>query len=276
MKNLKKTLAVLTAALLLCLCTLAVSAEAAPAVSVRIEGIEETLFDGDVPLGDAVTVVDVLKALDEQEDSLTLEIVDSAYGPYLSGVNDDKEGHFGAANEGVYDGWQFMVNGTPATSGMSATEVKAGDSLVLYFGDSMVFGLQIPVMNSEKLESDGLLTFTSEDTEYDPNWNATVKINPVAGMTVVWTAGDKTFTGETDENGGITIPAEYRTAGEHTVSFSRAHESGCPTVLRGNVTVSLEKSAAGGFPVVPVAVGATAVVVVAAVVVVMLKKRHAA
>ena len=94
MKNLKKTLAVLTAALLLCLCTLAVSAEAAPAVSVRIEGIEETLFDGDVPLGDAVTVVDVLKALDEQEDSLTLEIVDSAYGPWLYERLHNKEGDY--------------------------------------------------------------------------------------------------------------------------------------------------------------------------------------
>ncbi len=271
----KKTLAAFVAAVLLLLsCALHVSAETAPSVSVRIEGIENTMFTGDVPLGESKTVVDVLKTLDEQNDTVTLELVDSAYGPYLSGVNDDKEGHFGATMEGVYDGWLFMVNGVPAAAGMSVTELTAGDSLVVYFGDSMVLGMQIPVMNTEKLE-EGVLTFTSEDTVYDANWNATVETNPVVGMTVEWTAGDKTFTGETDENGSVTIPKEYRTAGEHTVRVSRYHESGCPTVLRGEETVTLDKGAES-FPILPVAAAVAVVLVVGCAVLFVVKKKHAA
>ena len=303
MKRIRTTLAAFTAALLLLLpCMVQVSA-AGTTVTVRVEGIEETLFCGEVEVAkENPTAADVLLALDEQEDSLTMEIVDSAYGKYLSAVNDDKEGTYGAKIEGVYDGWMFLLNDVAPEVGIEGTEVKDGDSLVFYFGDSMTLGMQIPQMDTAKLESDGILSFTSEDTEYDANWNATVKTNPVADMTVVWGMEDgSSFTGTTDEDGTVTIPEEYRTAGEHTVTVSRYDESGCPTVLRfaPDTTVTLKTSAVtsepesstvtestasdttdtaaqdSSFPVVPVVV-AVVIVIAAVVVIVLVKKRREA
>ncbi len=176
----RKFLSITLVAVLLVSCfTFAVNA-ADKKVSVRIEGKEETYYCGDVALGESKTVLDVVKAIDEADENLTVDIVESQYGAYISGINEDKE-----ATENVmegediiatyYIGWMFAVNNQNASVGVSAYELQGGEDIVLYYAD---MSAQVPVADfSEK----GKITLTSYD--YLPDWSG-MEWQPVTGVNV--------------------------------------------------------------------------------------------
>lgn len=199
-------------------------------VTVRIEGIAGNLYYDTQSFAydtDELTVQDVLTVIDEQNEDLTITGIDIGY---ISAVNDDKESTFGG-----WDGWLYTVNGVSPVVAVSDYVLSEGDSIVLYYGDPFGVGMQYPTADSSALSS-GVLTFTSEDTIYDENYNATVVTNPVADMTVEWfyTINGETLsvTYTTDDNGQIVIDADYLTEGEHNLSVAKYSENGCPLILR--------------------------------------------
>ena len=225
-----KALAVLTA--LLC-CMLTVGAFAAVTciageqpsvtVSVRIEGITENLYCGDITVGQGSTIQDVLMKLDESEADITVTGLESGY---ITAVNSDGSG----LTETGWDGWLLRVNNVSLSVGIADATVEDGDEIVLYYSDEFVSGMQYPEMDVSDIEN-GVLKFTSKDTVYDENYNASVVTNPVVGMTVIWYDGETSTAYTTNESGTVTIDADKLTAGDHRIEIERA-ENGLPTVLR--------------------------------------------
>lgn len=230
MKMFKKSMSILLVVMML-ISSLALCSFAADdvKVSLRIEGIDKCLFYGEVTAKADSTVLDVIKAADEADESLTATIVDSDYGPYLVDINGIVAGSYTAM---MWDGWSYMVDGVPPDVGVSAYKVEDGDVIVMYYGDPWNTGMQYPVINTEKL-SDGIISFTSTDTVYDENWNAVTKEMPVTGYTLTWGYNGKTVEITPDENGVCKIPYKYLTIGEHTVQIEKYDEkTTLPTVLR--------------------------------------------
>lgn len=133
----------------------------------------------------------------------------------------------------------YKVNGESPSVGVDAYTVKAGDSIVMYYGDEWNTGMQYPTVKTDKL-SEGKIYFTSMDTVYDENWNATVKECAVTGYTLVWDGVEFT----PDENGVCTLSEKNLTAGKHSVQIKKHDaKTGLPTVLRlePDFTVTIEK-----------------------------------
>lgn len=245
MKMFKKSMSILLVAMmLLASFTLCSFAADDVKVSLRIEGIDKCLFYGDVTAKADATVLDVIKAADEADESLTATIVDSDYGPYLVDINGIVAGSYTAM---MWDGWSYMVDGVSPDVGVSAYKVEDGDVIVMYYGDPWNTGMQYPVINTEKL-SDGIISFTSMDTVYDENWNAVTKEMPVTGYTLTWGYNGKTVEITPDENGVCKIPYKYLTIGEHTVQIEKYDENTTlPTVLRFAPDFSVEISLFDGI-----------------------------
>lgn len=195
-------------------------------VTVRIEGITANIYFGEVQLQNIEknTVLSVLSDLCKANDDLTITGLDEGF---ITKVNSDGSG----LTETGWDGWMVRVNDVPAAAGIGELEVKAGDSIILYYSDEYVTGMQYPVCDDSELLSSGILKFTSTDTTYDEDFNPITNVNPVVGMSVVWTYGESEVTLVTDDNGCVTIDSQYLTGGDHHISVFR-DSNGIPTVLR--------------------------------------------
>lgn len=228
MKNLKKLTATVLAVLMLlsAVCCVAFAADGKISVKLRIEGISSCLYYSNVSVNEGATVLDVIREADAKSDSLTVVTVESFYGPYVKSVNDLSEKTYKG-----YDGWNYSVNGVVPDVGVSKYTVSASDSVVLYYGDPFGVGMQYPEIDVSRL-SEGKISFTSKDTEYDENWNPVTKVNAVKGYTLTWGYNGKTVTLTADEDGVVTLDKKYLTNEKHSVQIERYAENGCPTVLR--------------------------------------------
>ena len=242
MKLFRKTLSVLLAALLLgCTALVAFAADGDITVSLRVEGITENLYYGDVTVAAGATALDALKAADAASDTLTISVSESQYGTYLNGIN----GVFaGSQTEKGWDGWMFRVNDAAVSVGIDAYTVSDGDAVVVYYSDEFGdTGMAYPVADLSAL-SEGKISFTTVVTEYDENWNPTEKTVALKGYTLIWD-GAKIAA---DADGVVTIPADKLTAGEHSVQIESYAENGLPLVLRfaPDFTVTVEAAESDG------------------------------
>lgn len=195
-------------------------------VTVRIEGISKNLYYDTVEVpytGDNLTVQNALMYVDEKNDDITISGVESGW---ITAVNDDKQATFGG-----WDGWLYTVNGVSPTDTVNNYNLSEGDSVVLYYGDPYGVGMQYPEVDASKI-SEGILTFTSQDTTYDADYNPSISTNPVTDATVEWGTDNGTVSYTTDENGSINIEDKYLTEGKHSLSISKLSENGIPLVLR--------------------------------------------
>lgn len=205
-------------------------------VKFRIEGVSGNIYY-DTFETTSTTLTDVLKELDAASDDITMTITESQYGNYLSSLNGIDEG-----SHGNMSGWMLMVNKADPDVGMDGITLKDGDSVVLYFADPYGAGFQKPEADVSKI-ADGIIKFTSDDTVYDAEWNASVVTNPVAGMTVRWYTDDKNYTEyTTGDDGVITIARKELTAGKHKLAVEKTAENGAPLVLalEPDYTVTVE------------------------------------
>ena len=239
MKMFRKTLSIVMVILTVLMC-LSLSAFAADTtVNLRIEGITECLYYGNVTVSENATVYDVLLKADKESDKLTVISTASEYGAYVSAINGITSGTY---TEKKWDGWSYRVNGVAPSVGVDAYTVSAGDSIVMYYNDEWNTGMQYPTVKTDKLSEDKIY-FTSMDTVYDENWNATVKECAVTGYTLIWDGKKIT----PDAEGVCTIDASLLTAGKHTVQIEKYDaKTGLPTVLRfaPDFTVTVEGSEA--------------------------------
>lgn len=197
--------------------TFNVYAQSNASVSVRIEGAEQTLFNGvvEMALTEESKVSDVLVYLDKQSEDITITGAESGY---ITKVNDEESGKFGG-----WDGWYYAVNDTVPDVGMKDFNISDGDSIVLYYGD---YPCQYPRISTTQFYK-GILKFESYDTSYDENWNPTYAWMPITGATV--TVGDSTYT--TDENGKIYADTT-KLFGSTKIQIEKKSTSGAPAVCR--------------------------------------------
>lgn len=230
MKIFKKSLSVILALVMIfsCMAVVSFAANDTKTVSLRIEGIKDCLYYGDVAVNGETTVLDVIKQADEADDTLSVTVVDSKYGDYITAINGITAGSYTLVK---WDGWSYMVDGKSPDVGVSAYTVSGGESIVLYYADPWNTGMQHPIINTDKL-SDGEISFTSIDTVYE-GFTSTEKECAVTGYTLTWGTGSKKIELTPDENGVCKIPYKYLTLGKHTVQIEKYDEkTGLPTVLR--------------------------------------------
>lgn len=240
MKLFKKTLCVLLAVLLLsCTAMIAFAEDGGNVVSLRVEGITDCLFYGDVTVSDGATALDALKAADAVSDDLTLTVTESEYGSYLAAINGL---YAGSQTEKGWDGWMFRVNGVAPEVGINAFVVKGGDVLVVYYSDEYgETGMYYPVLDDSLLLTEGKLSFTSTVTDYDPvTWEPTVQEVTIKGYTLIWDGARI----QPDENGVVTLTEAQLQNGDHSVQIERYAQNGLPTVLRfaPDYSIKIEKS----------------------------------
>lgn len=228
MKQTKKFFILLAVLVLAFSLAVPASAAAAPVtVTLRIEGAEKTLFYDavEVPYKAELTVLDAIKQADAQDDALTVDAPDGAYGAYIAGINGETAGQVAPL---YYDGWSYHVNGKDPGVGVDACEIKSGDRIVLYYADAWGNeAFQIPnAVDTSRLD-EGVLQFTSKDTTYDPvTFEPTTTVNPIVGATVTWGYGEnQTATYTTDENGEVKIDAAHLTPGKHSVQIEKYSET---------------------------------------------------
>lgn len=232
MKMFKKSLSVILAVIMIFSCVAVVSfaANDTKTVSLRIEGVKECLYYGDVAIEGEATVLDVIKKADESDDTLSVTVVPSFYGDYITSINGITAGSYTTAH---WDGWLYRVDGIEPSEGVSKYTVSGGESIVMYYADPWKIGMQYPEINTDKL-SDGEISFTSLDTIFDSEtFESTQKECPVTGYTLTWGVGSKKVEITPDENGVCKIPYKYLTLGKHSVQIEKYDEAtDLPTVLR--------------------------------------------
>lgn len=195
-------------------------------ISLRIEGVDECLyFNEAIALPEQSSVIDLIGIVNEIEPSLEIKVVESTYGNYVSQIGELVEFGYGG-----YSGWLFIKNGVSGVDSIAETFLADGDVIVFYYADPFGGpGFQFPQADVSKLFSDGIICFTSEDTDYDEDWNPVTSINPVAGAAV--DLNGKQYI--TDENGMIHPDDTTGLSGVSTLQIERFdEESGVPTVLR--------------------------------------------
>lgn len=198
-----------------------VYAETDKTVSVRIEGVSENFYYGDYTLTGDESVLDILKAIDKAEESITTDIQDSQWGgQFVDAINGEKTAKFGG-----YDGWQYAVNNVYADVGMGDYKPAAGDVIVILYGD---YPCALPVIDASKK---GELSFTSVNTTWvaddEGNYNPVTTVDPITAAKV--TLGEDSYV--TDDNGKIAFDAEKYGESE-PLQIERYSEAGAPTVCR--------------------------------------------
>lgn len=232
MKMFKKSLSVILAVIMIfsCMTVVSFAANDTKTVSLRIEGVKECLYYGNVAIEGETTVLDVIKKADKADDTLSVTVVPSIYGDYITSINGITAGSYTTLK---WDGWSYRVNGTEPSVGVSAYTVSGGETIVMYYADPWNTGMQYPTINTKNL-SNGEISFTSIDSVFDYDSFVTVeKECAVTGYTLIWGSGNKKIEITADENGVCKIPYKYLTMGKHSVQIEKYDEkTGLPTVLR--------------------------------------------
>lgn len=207
-------------------------------VSIRVEGINSCIFDDTVNVpADSETVMDALVyASDYYSDYFIIYSKMGSYGEYIYKINNDNEGTFGG-----YDGWMYTVNGVAPSVGVADYEVKDGDDILLYYSGSM--DMQFPTYTLDA--ENGIIKFTSMDTVYDADWNATVVEQPVKELNVTLSQDEKNYSFVTDENGEIALAENNIAIGKYNIEYSKYAENGAPVALRSRQNEEVEIKYAG-------------------------------
>ena len=217
--KIKLTCAALAAFVTAAFASVGAAAETSVNITLRIEGIDSNIYYEKLSVSDSdddITAADALIFADKKSDTIEIKGADSGY---ITEINSVSAGKFGG-----YDGWYYCVNDNAPDVGVKDYKLKDGDELTVYYGG---FPCQIPFAETEKLESDGIITFKSNDMIYDENYNATPVVAAVKDA-------DVTVNGEkykTDEKGEIKLDTE-KLNGDLSVQISAVNESGAPRVLR--------------------------------------------
>lgn len=194
--------------------------------TLHIEGINETLYYGEISVQDESTLQDALTHFADNN-GIEFEGLDTAY---ITSVNGETAGAFGG-----WDGWLYRVNGVEATAGIDGYALQNGDEIVLFYGDPYGAGMQFPEIDGSRL-SEGIVRFISRDTVYDEDFNPSVSVNPITGAEVLFLDENPLlsygFTLITDENGEVTIPSDFNAEDTVQLYISKYDENGLPLVLR--------------------------------------------
>ncbi|MDF2674467.1 MAG: surface/cell-adhesion protein [Clostridiales bacterium] len=189
--------------------------------SVRIESYDKNvLYNKDVTTGNVkvfdydgasytqgkVTVYSfVMKALNSM--GIKSNVSYSYGAPFIASINDIAGGKFGG-----WDGWMYFVNGVDPGVGMTDLEVKAGDEILVYYGDWGIKPLEITLPGTaSKVQT----------------IEVSVKADGKGVAADVWVNGKKYIT---DANGILTLTIDE--VGSLEVYAEKLDEKGKPMYVR--------------------------------------------
>lgn len=176
-------------------------------LTLRIEGNDACVFEGELTFSAGETLQKVLLDFDAANDGITFK--GTADG-YITEVNGEAAARFGG-----WDGWLFLVNGKISEVGIADVKPVKGDTVVFFYGDPFgANGFLFP----EYTVSEGRITFTADG-------------KPVEGLTV--TLNGKEY--KTDATGSVACEA-----GKYTMQISKHTEGGLALVLRLPENTSVE------------------------------------
>ena len=200
-------------------------------ISVRVEGstknIESSKSFDVYSSSDSISASD---AVAQFLDSKWIPYFMNYYG-YISEINNEAAGKYGG-----YDGWLGAVNGD-----LNIYNVKDGDDVIFFYGDfpqDYDPSTYIPTIKADtanyKLGNplDIEVTSTYDVTEWDP-----ITYEPISTVTKNIVLPDvdvkiNNWTGKTDANGKITIPALAINKGLQSIDFSQEHQDRTPGIVR--------------------------------------------
>lgn len=194
--------------------------------NIRIEGPDKTIIDKTLELNNRIVFDSNGKAFDTKKitayaflmkalnGSAIKAYADYGYGaPYVSAINDIKGGSFGG-----WDGWMFLVNGVAPEAGMTDVEIKAGDKILVFYGDFGITPINL-VINKNVNAGDNVVI------------QATTKDKPENDVAIIING---TKVGQTKESGILNYkfdkPGVYRVYGE------KNDATGKPLDIRSEVT----------------------------------------
>lgn len=222
MKNNAKRILALAIGIALCLSLCAFGAEENTFL-LRIEGCTETFFSGSVAVPEDAVLWTALKgAMDENGISYT--VTQSGSDVFIKSIEGEETGMFE-----WLDGWMYKVNGVSPTDYVSSYKVKAGDEVVVYYGDMLdTVPPVITLSPAAPKEGDELTVNVSGEYDIlDNYWNVVgTYLEPMEGAEV-------TFDGATyitDSEGNAHIGRV--SGGKHSYSVRMDDEGSYPYLIR--------------------------------------------
>ncbi len=201
-------------------------------VSIRIEGIYDTIVDEGCYLTKKETVYDAVYELLEEE-GISVIATDSSYGKFVSSIRGETAGAFGG-----YEGWMYLVNGASPYDSIDVCTIDDGDEIVLYFGEFDTYIPKIELL-SDSIEAldEFTVKISSSYDEYD-GWDyvGTKEIN-IEGAEIKF--GDEYYV--TDENGEATIIAPG-IPGNYSLKISKDRKNNYPLLVRTSVDITIKEA----------------------------------
>jgi len=203
-----------------------------PSCSVRVEGLNDTMVQGNAQGGSALEIVkNVL-----EKNNINYKTVNNGWGDYITEIGGLAQNDIAAST-----GWMFYVKNsssiiTPAV-GMDSYVPADGDEIVLYFTD-----FKVPYINSIKFTPDVVpvngsfsMRFSYSYTDWTDWTNPVAAVKNIGGALV--TIDDTNYV--TDSNGEIAIPAGL-SSGVHTYRISGYNSGRLSTVVMDEGTFSID------------------------------------
>ena len=227
----KKLIAFLLAAMLLSTACFAAGGDiiliapnpnAAPkTVSLQVEGIEGSVYYGEVAWTEGATALSVLETA-LKDAKVEYVVKDSPYGgKYISSIGKDVEATYGG-----YDGWMYYVDGQSPMYSIDACPVAAGQSLLVAYGD---MNLVLPIITAQKNYKGQVTVKVEADvTYYDESWNANIVREPMIGTKVTVDGVEYTA----DDKGQVVLSAEAAAKAAVTLQVEKIAEGGAPLLAR--------------------------------------------
>lgn len=206
----------------------------AKTVSVRVEGVSTSLFDGTVAWTEGMTALSALEAALTGA-GVEYVIKDSQYGgKYVSAVGADVEGAFGG-----YDGWMYYVDGQSPMFSIDAYALVGGEELLVAYADMSAV---LPIISAER-DAGGVVTVavTADVTTYDEanNWAPVVTRQPMADVRLTVDGAEYV----TDAGGKAVLSAESSAKEAVSVQVEKSAEGGAPLLVRLAADYTLDLAA---------------------------------
>ena len=239
----KKLIAFLLAAMLLSTACFAAGSDiiliapnpnAAPkTVSLQVEGIEGSVYYGEVAWSEGATALSVLETA-LKDAKVEYVVKDSQYG----GKFVDSIGQDTSAKYGGYDGWMYYVDGQSPMFSIDAYALQGGEQVLVAYGD---MNLVLPVITAHKNYKGQVTVQVEADvTYYDESWNASIVREPMAGTKVTVDGVDYTA----DNKGQVVLSAESAAKETVSVQVEKIAEGGAPLLARLAPDYTLDLTAA--------------------------------
>lgn len=217
-------------------------------VTLRVEGSATTIYpQTEVEVATNSSVLDVLQqALDAA--SVYYDVDQSSPFAYITQIENDVQSQFG-----VWDGWQYMVNGVKPWDAVNDYYVQDQDQIYLYYGNigelylgsnaanevgKLTLLPEIEVIPNDPVSNQSLqIKVTAKYDIYDEDFDLVA-----SGVEAIISGASVFFNGQyyvTDQNGLVTVPAASVLPGSYEIRVTKDVLDSYPRLVRSEKAVTI-------------------------------------